>query len=390
MQQNETFKVRIPEAQEAVRTPGSVQSPAAEAWIDRIKKDLESVKEKEKTPNEQKMNVEKSVGFAEKFRMSIGDTIRDVVTANKMAADKFEGDSALMQIAKGSMTTVIGVGIERILEDSFKEAIRVNGNGIFLDRPRMQFSPETRKKIEALKIDNASLYDFIYHASKDLATGVVYNGLAFFSRPMLKSAGGEHLMTSLAIDATEALGTRGLKSHFEAEKATNILASAQVTYDSLAGELRNVGDPTLENQKADKFLLVRQKVRAERELRRLQDAGIPKDQTLAWQTLLRKYLNYSNPATILGLDMIAKGGITLIKNLKEVRKVRKEKGGLPGKQVFMPKDEGRRSFGDRKPWTNNREQGNRQPYTKGTVYYGQGRSSVDAKQQEEEDRAKLM
>jgi len=44
--------------------------------------------------------VEKKKGTLDKLKTSIGDTISDIMTANKMAADKFSGDTALMQMAR--------------------------------------------------------------------------------------------------------------------------------------------------------------------------------------------------------------------------------------------------------------------------------------------------
>lgn len=390
MQQHETLKIKSLEGAASGTAPSvhpksSVDFSVDTAWMDRINASIEK-----KVPDEKKPSPETKPDFIGKIQTSIGDCIRDVITANKMAADAFEGDTALMQIAKGGMTTLVGVGLERVLEDSFHDAIAVGGKGRFLDRPFVTISEKTRRQLADMRLNDTKMYDFVYHAAKDLATGVIYNGLAFFSRPMFKSAGGEHMLASVALDAMEALGTTGLESHYAHEDATRAVDVLREKQSALRSVIAEKGKPAASSEGAYELANLRQQRDRLGDKIRRDVKKIPIDTSLAWQMTARKYLNYSNPATLLGLDMIAKGGAEFIKNWKDVQKIRKENGGLAGKSVNMPKEEGRKNYGDRKPWTNNREQGNRRPYTKGTVYYGQGQSQKDAKQQEEEDRAKLM
>ncbi|MBP9814209.1 hypothetical protein KBC80_03350 [Candidatus Woesebacteria bacterium] len=326
----------------------------------------------------------KEKNWADKLKTSVGDTISDIATANKMAKDKFEGDSAVMQVAKGGMTTLIGVGLEKALDGTWKE---VMGGKPLLERPKLVLSQETRDQLRALEQSNTPLYHFITQASKDLATGVIYNGLAFFSRPMLKSASGEHMLASLAVDAAEAWGTKGLSSHLQAELATakknGFLKEAgvqQARIDELGSsrthDARHVYEEATKKHRAA-----------------LHSAGtvvIPVDESLEWQANFNKILNYSNPATNLGLSMMIDGASTLFKNFKEVKKVRKEKGGLAGKKVEMPKKGGWQDRGDRggfQPRGGDRREQHSWQDKKDKVYYGQSNKAVS---REEEDLAKAM
>lgn len=373
MQKAEVIGQRVPETAHA--TPP--------AWFEKTKKSLESSLEDAAKKKEKK----DGTIFA-RIHSAVGDTIRDVITANKMATDQFEGDSALMQIAKGGMTTLVGVGLERVLEDSFREAIMVGGKGRFLDKPFVTISEKTRKELAAMRLNNTKMYDFVYHAAKDLATGVIYNGLAFFSRPMFKSAGGEHMLTAVSLDAMEAFGTVGLDTHYAHEEATHAVNAMREKRDSLRTDIKERGKPAPASSQYHELQDLRQRRdRLDDKIRR-ESKKIPEDQSLPWQMTARRYLNYSNPATLLGLDMIAKGATTLVRNYTEVRKTRKEKGGLPGKSVFMPKGEGKPRW-ERKPWTAGKDV--RRDEHKNPVYFGKGQASGrDMNAQEEEDRAKLM
>lgn len=378
-----TLYIPMQKAEVVGRRMPEQENTAPPSWFEKTKNSLEHSLDAAEAKKEAKDG-----NILKRMYTSVGDTIRDVITANKMATEQFEGDTALMQIAKGSMTTLVGVGLERVLEDSFRDAISVGGKGRFLDKPFVTISEKTRKEIAAMRLDNTKMYDFVYHAAKDLATGVIYNGLAFFSRPMFKPAGGEHMLTAIGMDAMEALSTVGLKSQYAREDATHALHILQNKRDDLRSAIEDRGRPAPNTDGAY----------AIKELRRQRDAlnnkirrdakKIPEDHTLSWQMTARKYLNYSNPATLLGLDMIAKGATTLVRNYKEVQKTRKEKGGLPGKSVYMPKGEGKSRW-ERKPWTASKD--NRRDEHKDPVYFGKGQASGrNMNAQEEEDRAKLM
>lgn len=326
---------------------------------------------------------QKEKTWVDKLKTSVGDTISDIATANKMAQDKFEGDSALMQMAKGSMTTLIGVGLEKALDGTWKEVM--DGRPL-LERPKLVLSEETRKQLKALEQSNTPLYHFITQASKDLATGVIYNGLAFFSRPMLKSAGGEHMLASLAVDAAEAWGTKGLSSHLQAEQAiakkNRFLKEAEVQKKriedlgfSRTHDARHIYEEATREHRAA--------------LSSASAVVVPVDESLEWQANFNKILNYSNPATNLGLSMMVDGAGTLFKNFKEVKRVRKEKGGLAGKKVEMPKKGGWQDRGDRGGYHAQGERRDQHKWQdkKEKVYYGQSNRAVN---REEEDLAKAM
>ncbi len=323
----------------------------------------------------------KEKNWAEKLKISVGDTISDIATANKMAQDKFEGDSALMQMAKGSMTTLIGVGLEKALDGTWKEVL--DGKPL-LERPKLVLSEETRKQLKALEQSNTPLYHFITQASKDLATGVIYNGLAFFSRPMLKSAGGEHMLASLAANASEAFLTKDLGAPLRTKAALG-------AKELLVNERDQVRISMAESTKAYTPESAEKGVEAFFKLgelnQKIDGFVIPEDKRLPWQTNLNKLLNYSNPATNLGLSMMIDGVSTLFKNFKEVKKVRKEKGGLAGKKVEMPKKGGWQDRGDRGGYRGGHREKNNWQDKKDKVYYGQSNNAVS---REEEDLAKAM
>jgi len=394
MQPNETLKPRTPSPHQEV----------SKEWVDRVKQSVEPEK--------------RSLG--EKLKTAVGDTIRDIATANKMAVDTLE-KTAFKYVLEGSVTTLIGVGLERVLEDKFIEATRVGGEGVLLDRPWMQFSEKTRQEIQGLKKVNPRLYHFVFNAAKDLATGVVYNGLAFFSRPMLKSVSGGHLVSSLAIDAADAWGSKGLdteirdranqesnyavqqdkfmKDSLAKEKAVNTKVSLIQERTQLYNRLFDINKMQTKIGADEKVVAdIKSRIHAlDNELYRIPNSDsllaedqlrtIPVDPTVFGEqskTIFRKLINSSNPATLLGIDMIIDGGATFVRNLQEVKKVRKERGGLPGKKVEMPKKDRWQPRGERRDYNN-------KPYASHEkVYYGKSQWNSQSKAQEDEDRAKLM
>ena len=269
---------------------------------------------------------------------AIGDTIRDVSTASDMAKDHFDGDSALLRVARGGMTVAIGLGLEKAMDDTWKRAFA--GKIKIFNRPELTIDPKAVKKLEGIGLNRgkagSSFYYLVREGTKDLMVGLLYNGLAFFSRPMLPSVEGKHLVGSAVVNAVESL----------LEYPKNIQSDI---YD--IKDLR--GDATDVARRPD-------------DLKRVE----------GWtaRNALLALLRGSNPATQLGLGMMKDGWDRFRENLRMVQQVRRERGGLPGKKVFMPKAE--RS---QQPWKDRRYE------KKEKVYYGRG----NWQQQQQEEREAL-
>lgn len=215
MQQNETLKLRMPEAHEAVRTPGKVQSPEAEAWIDRIKKDLETVKEKEKTPSgnialKKEMaspESNKESGWLQKLNTAVADMGRDIVTANDMAKAKFDGDSALMHAARGGMTTLVGIGFDELLDGTLSKGIKQGE--VWINKTKFPLGSDVVQQLTALGESRPRIRYFIESATKNFITGLAYNTTAYFSGRALPIAEPKHFLSSLVASAVESAGPKG-------------------------------------------------------------------------------------------------------------------------------------------------------------------------------------
>ena len=354
MQANETLK---PHFTERINNP-SIPSPEAKP-------------QKEKT-------------WVEKLTTSVLDLGRDIVTANQMAKDKFDGSSALMQAAKGTTTALIGVGLEKAMDEYFDGVM--SGKESVLNRTPVKFGDNFRKTIEGLEKTNPRIHHFIVQSTKDLVVGGAYNGLAFFSRPILESAKAEHLVGSLGVNATEAMFTKGLsypREVAEVQKKREALTARDSAQVQKLRELEHNDSP---ETPAKRLEAIQERLKVHKERKLITD---PADKPLEWQTFLRKFTAYSNPATLLGLDMIGASMQTFTQNLKDVRKVRKEKGGLAGKKVEMPKKGGWQDRGDRGGYHAQGERRDQHKWQdkKEKVYYGQSNRAVN---REEEDLAKAM
>lgn len=332
---------------------------------------------KEKMPGKEK-------GWVEKLTTNVLDFGRDILTANQMAKDSFDGSSALMQAAKGATTTLIGVGLEKAMDEYF-EAVMMGSEAV-LNRTPVKFGNNFRKAIKSLEQTNSRIHHFIVQSAKDIVVGGAYNGLAFFSRPILESAKAEHLVGSLSMNATEAMFTKGLDYPRQAAEVQAKRKALDERDSAQELKLRELKHNDSVDTPAKRLEAIQERLKVFQERKLITD---PTDKPLEWQTSLRKFTAYSNPATLLGLDMLGSSMQTFTKNLKDVRKVRKEKGGLAGKKVDMSQKNDWRSYGDRKPWENKREYGNKPPYNKDKVYYGRSRWQDNVKkQQEEEELAK--
>lgn len=271
---------------------------------------------------------------------------------------------------------MIGIGLERVIEDIWKDAM--DGKPL-LQRPWVPLSEKTRSMLHTLEKTNPRTYLFVTQVIKDIIGGTTYNGLAFFTRPMLESAKGEHMIASIGINAAEALGTKGLESQVLHREAMDEFLKLEKDRTTLQAEIADLAKQTTQEAKS------RLQVDTEKlgELNTQIGAFvIPPEISIRWQRKLRKYLKYSNPATVLGISMIADAGVTVFEHLRQVQQVRKEKGGLPGKKVFMPKGDEHRGYGDRKPFRERREY-EKKPYNKNVQYYGRGQWNRNMKDEEE-------
>lgn len=368
----------------------------------------------------------KEKNWVEKIGVAVVDTFRDIGTANQMAKDTFDGSSALMQAAKGATTTLVGVGLEKAMDEYFTGVMA--GSEPLINRTPAKFGKSFREGLDALKDTDPRMHQFVVQTAKDLMVGGAYNGLAFFTRPLLESAKAEHLVGSLLVNAADAWGTKDpdgpkLNKHsIEHRDSLNRQKEPWVKQRDEAmspyvesDKVINGGpyDPyKYEQPKKVKSIFAEQNLRLSENYEQYQkdydaaqksfneavtkileldkelaNSPVREDKSLAWQTFLRQYTTYSNPATLLGLNMVGQSMMTMKENFLKVRKIRKEKG-IKGKAVEMPKKGGWQDRGDRggfQPRTGDRREQHKWQDKK--VYYGQSNKTVS---REEEDLAKAM
>lgn len=327
-----------------------------------------------------------------KLGNKLGDVVRDIDTASKMATDKFDGDSALMRTARGFVTTGIGVGLEKSMNFVWDKVWQ--GDIPFYDKSKFGTGmAEAMNKFAQSSDFNARMYYLIKEGTQDLSLAIFYNFLAFRSQPLLPKAEPKHLLRSLTADAIEAFA-RPISPklpgvvQLEAKLNTNRILDAQINdldekIAFYAG--RSYWDKASEHQafpmadlseklKQRRGVLVEQ---VDPTVKQVDPTVKPKLQGKA-EEFIYKAVDISNPVTMLGIDMIGSGITSLIRNFREVRKVRSEKGGLEGKKVIMPKKEPWKDRGnDRRPYE-------KREYNKDKVYYGKS-TWKDKKLQEEYD-----
>lgn len=312
----------------------------------------------ERVGKAQEKKTEKSI--VERMSTTVLDVWRDIVTANEIAMDNFDGKSPLLVAAQGGTTTLVGIGLERVLDKTFTKGME--GGTLYFGKLQINIPDEIAKQIKDFENTNPRWHHFILQSTKDLLTGTIYNGLAFFSRPMFESAKGEHLVGSLAVNATEAMFTKGLDYPFRQAEVDLSRESLNKQKDEQIRLLRDLSKSHTPESKLKRTAVIQEALKIGAQLKSLKD---PINKPWAWQTLVRQYTTFSNPATLLGLDMMGRSMIALKDNFVEVRKVRKEKG-IVGKKVEMRGKDGK--------WQGNKDQ----------VYYGKSNwKSADQKAQEE-------
>ncbi len=321
-----------------------------------------------------------------KLGNKLGDVVRDIDTASKMAADKFEGDTALMRTARGAVTTGIGVGLEKSMNFVWDRVWQ--GDIPFYDKSKFGTGmAEAMNKFAQSSDFNARMYHLIKEGTQDLSLAIFYNFLAFRSQPLLLKAEPKHLLRSLTADAIEAF-TKPISPNLpgvvklEAQLSTNRILDAQINdldekiaFYSGRSYYDKANDMQVFPMSEIAEKLKQRKTALEGQVKQIE---IPERQGKV-EELIYKAVDISNPVTMLGIDMIGSGITSLIRNFREVRKVRKEKGGLEGKKVLMPKKDSWKDRGnDRKPYE-------KREYNKDKVYYGKSNWREQQKLQEEYD-----
>lgn len=359
---------------------------------------------------------------AKKLWTALGDVARDIGTANEMARDKFDGDSAIMHVARGAVTTGVGVGLEKAMDFVWDKVW--TGDIPFYDKSKFGSGmAEAMNRFANQNDKTARLTQFIKSGTQDLSIALFYNFMAFRSQPILPKAGPEHLVRSLGIDALEALTMPSIPAQiYDTANASDVavneakLRSARRDLSD-ASRLRETTtvkefelDPNapsgtlaedfkkkiLKTQTVTKYEFEDQRrelqgkireLKSQREVLNDYEPQYNPDTTPKVEKLIQSVLDASNPVTHLGIEWMASGVTTFIRNIKEVRKVRKEKGGLLGKNVVMPKNDERRwKGGGDKPWQKDRSWQDRRQQSdyktrdehpdsgKNKVYYGQSKS----------------
>lgn len=321
-----------------------------------------------------------------KLGSKLGDVVRDIDTANKMAADKFEGDTALMRTARGAATTGIGVGLEKSMNFVWDKVWQ--GDIPFYDKSKFGTGmAEAMNKFAQSSDFNARMYYLIKEGTQDLSLAIFYNFLAFRSQPLLQKAEPKHLLRSLTADAIEAF-TKPISPNlpkqvqYEAQVSTNRILTQKI--DEIEEKVAFNSGRSFYDKRNDTQsfpmgdINEKLKDRVEELGKGIRQVDEP-EQPPRLERLLYKIVDVSNPVTQLGIDMVVSGVVELIQNFKAVRKVRAEKGGLEGKKVLMPKKDSWKDRGnDRKPYE-------KREYNKDKVYYGKSNWREQQKLQEEYD-----
>jgi hypothetical protein len=321
-----------------------------------------------------------------KLGNTLGDVARDIDTANKMAGDKFEGDSALMRTARGFVTTGIGVGLEKSMNFVWDKVWQ--GDIPFYDKSKFGTGmAEAMNKFAGSSDFNARMYYLIKEGTQDLSLAIFYNFLAFRSQPLLPKAEPKHLLRALTADAIEAFATPISPKlpgvvQLEAKLGTNSIIEAQI--NDLDEKIASYAGRSHYDKAHDQQVFPMSELAEKLKQRKaalegqVQQLDIPERQGKV-EEFIYKAVDVSNPVTMLGIDMIGSGITSLVRNFREVRKMRKEKGGMEGKKVPVPKKEGWKDRGgDRKPFE-------KRDYNKDKVYYGKSAWKDQQKLQEEYD-----
>lgn len=320
----------------------------------------------------------KETGWMEKIRVSIGDAFRDFNTASEMAREHLDGDKPLLRFARGATSFGMGWLFEKATDDAFQAAFR--GEGLLLGRPPIKIGESAVRQLDNLVKNHPRIYYFLREGSQDVVIAALNNSLSFFTKSLVPSVEAKLLMWSLVADAGAAAVSNTndtLQGAVEAALVANEKQNEELMR-KVEKVQRKIPDKAVEKYMGALTGLVD---RLEKEGERIRDFW--SDQPLSTPSrkkdlrkqilgLVRGGLNLSNPVTLLGGEMMISSWVKFKENWDAVRKVRNEKGGLQGKTVYMPKDEHRGRYEDKRRWEDRKDK----------VYYGKSNWQQEPKKQE--------
>lgn len=287
------------------------------------------------TPLPEKITKEQSLFM--RLGKAAADMVGDIRSANDMAKRKFDGDSALMRVARGALTGAVGAGLELATDDMFSKAWR--GEGPIFERFFMGES--AGKKLAALSEKHPRISHFVKEGTQDVALAALYNFIAYRSQPIFTQVESQHVIRSLTADALEAGFVHSIPS--EMKTVAKVIKQPKVDrwqqgrdrFKNPPAKRYALGGEGSEQQ-MNEFFSKKPSAgkQGERSRRPAKAPVIPMPER---QGALGNIFNLSNPVTQLGVEMMWNGLSTFAKNYKELRQTRKlkewsgGKGGAPNK-----------------------------------------------------------
>lgn len=269
------------------------------------------------------------------------DMASDIRSANDMAKRKFDGDSALMRVARGALTGAVGAGLELATDDMFSKAWR--GEGPIFERFIMGES--AGKKLAALSKRSPRLSHFIKEGTQDVALAALYNFIAYRSQPIFTQVESQHVIRSLTADALEA----GFLQSIPAEMQ-NAAANMKPTHkDKWQRRGHNRGYKPQPQQRKYSFgpegseQMMQEYFHPKKDVSNksatkinVHSESVSKAGAPERSGLVGNLFNLSNPVTQLGVEMMWSGLSTFAKNYKDLRKTRKLNEWSGGKASTAP------------------------------------------------------
>lgn len=432
--------------------PAEKHAPIEDEWYDKVKKTLEQNVTKETNTVPGKKEKEKR-GAVEKIMTSVDDMIGDIVLANEMAKVKFDGDSALMHAARGGTTALIGLGLgtafDNVLSKSADRGVMFLSRlqlpidqdlanrlkTLEQDHPRIRYFAESASKNLMVGLG----YNTIAYFSRPMLPSIepkhLISSLVISGVDAAGPKGIEHIVThpkvtdprdqermaklweqqiadkKTAIEkmpkTAEAAASLARQEMIEELERTerrirndweDAFEEGKLTYEQIKEKLPPILTSSDIDKRKQEFAaaasakgeaaMSRRKALI-KELKQLQKTlvgikapveQIEEPDTSASQLkhTIQNFVRSANPAVLLGMNWMIESVLTVRENTAQIRDIRKSKGGLPGQKVYIPQKENRREYG------------NKPSYNKDKVYYGKSDWNKLNKQQEEEERGKLM
>lgn len=282
-------------------------------------------------------NLTKEQSLFQRLGVAVAETVKDIRDANDMAKRKFDGDSALMRVARGALTGAVGAGLELATDDMFSKAWR--GEGPIFERFIM--GENTGKKLAKLSEQHPRISHFVKEGTQDVALAALYNFIAYRSQPIFTQVESPHVLRSLTADALEA----GFINSIPAEMKTAVSAINQPKVDRWQHQRRRFRRPKqkkypLGGEGSEMMMndFFKKKPSADMQAARISGKNTP-GTVPERQGVLGNVFNLSNPVTQLGLEMVWSGMTTFAKNFSELRKTRKLNEWSGGKATVSGKGE---------------------------------------------------